>query len=127
MGELTLTPFAQAQLPYPIDSLQIPKLLSDPPPILFLASCLSFAFAIAALRHSHRADRYQDRIISAGIVLGLAAALQADDFLMESKSYMAWSTILALLFSALIHRVLSLCSDSNTHENEKTRIAGEIG
>jgi hypothetical protein len=42
------------------------------------------------------------------VTIGIAAAVQSGNFLMESKGYMVWSTILALVFSSLVHRVLSL-------------------
>jgi hypothetical protein len=35
---------------------------------------------------------------------------------MESKGYLAWSIILALLFSLLVHRVMSLWPDPNILE-----------
>lgn len=97
-----------------LDALHIPQLLADPPPQVFLGACLFFAFAIGALQHSHKADRYLNKIIVSGLAVGTAAAFQTTNVLMALKSYSAWSTILALLLSVFIHWAMRLWEGRQT-------------
>jgi hypothetical protein len=89
----------------------IPRLLLDPPPILFIAAGIGFVIAITAFRYSHRGDRYQDYIHIVGMTLGVVVASQMENFLMAAKGCLAWSTILALVISALLHRLLNTSSE----------------
>ncbi|KAH8749311.1 hypothetical protein F5882DRAFT_525210 [Hyaloscypha sp. PMI_1271] len=91
-----------------LKSLHITRLLEDPPPQLFLAACLFFAFAIVALQHLHKADIYLNRILVSGSVIGCAAAFQTTNVLMVLKSYLAWSAILALFLSVIVHWAMRL-------------------
>ena len=45
---------------------------------------------------------------------------------MESKAYIAWSTILALVCSGIAHGLLNLLPERNLHVDEKTRTAAQI-
>jgi hypothetical protein len=89
----------------------IPRLLRDPPPILFIAAGIGFVIAITAFRYSHRGDRYQDYIHIVGMTLGIVVASQMENFLMAAKGCLAWSTILALVVSVLLHRLLNTSSE----------------
>jgi hypothetical protein len=101
--------FLQSKISNFLPDIHVPEPLSDPSPLLFLAACIIFAFSIAAVRYSHRADRHQDRILILGVLSGiLAACFQNENFLMVLKGYLARFTILALLVSALAHRALRL-------------------
>lgn len=91
-----------------LKTLHITRLLEDPPPQLFLAACLFFAFAIVALQHLHKADIYLNRILVSGLVIGCAAAFQTTNILMVLKSYLAWSAILALFLSVIVHWAMRL-------------------
>ncbi|KAE9370442.1 hypothetical protein N431DRAFT_34460 [Stipitochalara longipes BDJ] len=93
------------------DTLHISQLFEDPPPQLFLAACLSFAFAIAALQHLYKADIYLSRILVLGLMVGCALAFQTTSPLMELKSYLAWSVILAVLLSVVVHWAMRLWQD----------------
>ncbi|KAN0106419.1 hypothetical protein V8E51_009295 [Hyaloscypha variabilis] len=86
-----------------LDTLHIPQLLEDPPPRLFLAACLSFAFAIASLQHLYKADIYLSRILVMGLIVGCALAFQTKSLMMGLKTYLVWSIILALLLSVVVH------------------------
>jgi hypothetical protein len=103
-----LTRSLQEQL-YPRLEL-IPRLLLDPPPLLFIAAGIGFVIAITAFRYSYRGDRYQDYIHIAGMSLGVVVALQTENFLMAAKGCLVWSTIIALVVSVLLHRVLNTSS-----------------
>lgn len=103
-----LTKYLQEQL-YPRLEL-IPRMLFDPPPLLFIAAGIAFVVAITAFRYSHRTDRYQDYIHIVGMTLGVVVASQTENFLMAAKGCLAWSTILALVVSVLLHRVLDMSS-----------------
>jgi hypothetical protein len=89
----------------------IPRLLLDPPPVLFIAAGISFVIAITAFRYSHRGDRYQDYIRIVGMTLGVVVASQMENFLMAAKGCLAWSTILALVVSVLLHKHLNTPSE----------------
>jgi hypothetical protein len=89
----------------------IPRLLLDPPPLLFIAAGLGFVIAITAFRYSHRGDRYQDYIHIVGMTLGVVVASQRENFLMAAKGCLAWSTILGLVVSVLLHRLLNTSSE----------------
>jgi hypothetical protein len=45
---------------------------------------------------------------------------------MESKGYMVWSTILALVFSSLVHRVLSLMWQTPQAETGMIKESGQV-
>jgi hypothetical protein len=109
MQNYSLIKSLQEQL-YPRLEL-IPRLLLDPPPLLFIAAGIGFVIAITAFRYSHRGDRYQDYIHIVGMTLGVVAASQMEDFLMAAKGCLAWSTILALVISVLLHRLLNTSSE----------------
>lgn len=100
-----------------LDTLHITRFLEEPPPQLFLAACLLFAFAIGALQHSRKADIYLNRILASGLILGSAAAFQTTNFLMELKSYLALSAILALLLSLLVHWAMRIWRGPHTLDN----------
>lgn len=89
----------------------VPRLLLDPPPVLFIAAGIGFVIAITAFRYSHQGDRYQDYIHIVGMALGIAVASQTENFLMAAKGCLAWSTILALVVSVLAHRLLNTSSE----------------
>lgn len=98
-------------------SNSLTELLSNPPPPLFFAACLCFAWALSFVRQSHLADRYQDRILSGGVAVGvLVAAVQSDGFLMDVKGYLAWTVVLASVGSIVSHRLLGFWSDPRTKE-----------
>jgi hypothetical protein len=99
---------SKAQIASLLKTLHITRLLEDPPPQLFLAACLFFAFAIVALQHSHKADIYLNRILVSGSMIGCAAAFQTTNVLMVLKSYLAWSAILALFLSVIVHWAMRL-------------------
>jgi hypothetical protein len=106
---------AQTHISTYVSEFSIPELISDPPPPLFFAACLCFAWAISFLRQSHSVDRYQDTILTGGATVGiLVAAMQNNGFLMEVKGYLIWSIVLASVVSVLLHRVLSFCSCPTT-------------
>jgi hypothetical protein len=112
--ESRLTIYLQEQL-YPRLEI-IPRLLFDPPPLLFIAAGLGFVIAITAFRYSHRGDRYQDYIHIVGMTLGVVVASQTENFLMAVKGCLAWSTILALVVSVLLHRLLNRLSKAEQIE-----------
>jgi hypothetical protein len=99
---------SKARIASLLDTLHTIRLPKDPSPQLFLAACLFFAFTIGALQHSHKADTYFNRILILGLITGCAAAFQTTNVLMGLKSYLAWSAILALLLSALVHLAITL-------------------
>lgn len=99
------------------DTLHLPQLLEDPSPQLFLAACLAFAFAVAALQHLHKKDLYMNRILVSGLILGCAAAYQSTNSVMELKSYLAWSAIIALLLNVLVHLALRLWQGPQRNNN----------
>ena len=99
---------SKARIASLLKTLHITRLLEDPPPQLFLAACLFFAFAIVALQHLHKADIYLNRILVSGSVIGCAAAFQTTNVLMVLKSYLAWSAILALFLSVIVHWAMRL-------------------
>lgn len=102
---------AKARIASLLDTLHITRVLEDPPPQLFLAACLLFAFAVATLQHWHKADKYLNRILVLGMMIGCAAAFQTTNALMALKSYLAWSALLALLLSDLAHWAIGLGQD----------------
>jgi hypothetical protein len=105
------------------DTLHIPQLLEDPSPQLFLAACFAFAFAVAALQHLHKKDLYLNRILVSGLIAGCAAAFQSTNALMELKSYLAWSAILALMLNDLVHLALRLWQGPTiTNNGLETRV-----
>ncbi|PMD21991.1 hypothetical protein NA56DRAFT_645209 [Hyaloscypha hepaticicola] len=99
------------------DTLHLPQLLEDPSPQLFFAACLAFAFAVAALQHLHKKDLYMNRILVSGLILGCAAAYQSTNSVMELKSYLAWSAIIALLLNVLVHLALRLWQGPQRNNN----------
>jgi hypothetical protein len=105
------------------DTLHVLRLLEDPSPQLFLAACLAFAFAVAVLQHLHKKDIYLNRILVSGLIVGCAAAFQSTNALMELKSYLAWSAILALLLNGLVHLALRLWQRPQTANNS---LEGEV-
>lgn len=96
------------QISRKLENIYIPPIVARPSPPLFLAACITFAFTIAALRHSHRHDRFQDHFLFASIVVGIATASISDNFLMRVKTLVPWSVIFALALSSFAHRVLGL-------------------
>jgi hypothetical protein len=101
------------------DTLDIIRLLEDPPPQLYLVACLCFAFGIAALQKLHKADVNLNRVLALGWMVGCVAALQAADVLMGLKNYLAWCLILALLLSAFFHCAMRLWKGSHTLDNRQ--------
>ena len=74
---------------------------------------------ITASRHSHKADKYQDRIILAGGTIGIIlATVQSGSFIMDLKGCLAWSIVGALGFSSLFHWALSWWPDPDIQELE---------
>jgi len=121
---------AKARLNSLLDTLHIPQLLEDPPPRLFLAACLSFAFAIASLQHLYKADIYLSRILGMGLIVGCALAFQTKSVMMGLKTYLVWSIILALLLSVVVHWAMKFWQefpelddgveeDANCHNSRK--------
>jgi len=106
---LTVDVWSQMEQLYPRLEF-IPRLLLDPPPLLFIAAGIGFVIAITAFRYSYRGDRYQDYIHIVGMTLGVVVASQTENFLMAAKGCLAWSTILALVVSVLLHRLLNMSS-----------------
>lgn len=95
-----------------LDRLHVSKLLDDPPPWLFFAACTFFALAISVFQYRHGPDRYNARFLMIGGMVGVVlAALGTGDFVTEVKGYLAWSIIMVLLCSSLLHRILKLWPD----------------
>lgn len=92
--------------------MDIPRIIENPPPPLTLAACLGLVFAIAAFRHSHKHDLYQDHITGAGILVGIVVASVLDDPLIAAKTMIPSSAICAMILSALGHRVLKLFAEA---------------
>jgi hypothetical protein len=100
-------------------TLDIIRLLEDPPPQLYLVACLCFAFGIAALQQLYKADVYLNRVLVLGWMVGCVAAFQAADVLMGLKNYLASCLILALLLSAFFHCAMRLWKGSHTLDNRQ--------
>jgi hypothetical protein len=66
----------------------------------------------------HKTDRYLNRILVSGLVVGCAAAFRTTNVLMEMKSYLAWSAILALLLGVLVHFALRLWQGPQKLDND---------
>lgn len=108
MDGMKLT-LAQSRISTWLEKLQISEILSDPPPRLFLAACIVFSLAIGSLWASQRKNKYKGWIFGFGMMLGILAALKAENMIQDGKGYLAWSAIFALALSSLVHIVLHIC------------------
>jgi hypothetical protein len=108
---------AKSRIESILDKLHKTRLVEDPSPQLFLAACVFFAFAMAAVQHSHKADIYFNRILTMGMAVACLLAFQTSNVVMGLKRYLAWSIIFALLFSALFHWAVRTWKGPQTLEN----------
>ncbi|KAH8820614.1 hypothetical protein F5884DRAFT_849869 [Xylogone sp. PMI_703] len=105
------------QISQKLEEIHIPQIVENPPPPVFLAACISFAFAITAFRYSHRHDSFQDHIVGTSVIIGIVAASVSEDFLRGIKTAIPWSVIFALVLSSLLHRIVSLTSTTKININ----------
>ncbi|KAH6723948.1 hypothetical protein BKA61DRAFT_18701 [Leptodontidium sp. MPI-SDFR-AT-0119] len=87
-------------------------LLANPPPLLVLAAIILFAFSLSHALHSQKAKKYRYRnyILGIGLLVGTVVGIWKTEerFLMEGKSYLAGSAVLALLVSWVVHGVFRI-------------------
>lgn len=95
-----------------LEAIHTLPIVENPPAPLFLAACITFAFAAAAFQYSRRHDPFQDQFILSSVVVAIVLPWASDNFLMMVKSLVPWSVIFALMLSSLAHHVLGPLSKS---------------
>ncbi|KAF4619034.1 hypothetical protein G7Y89_g14813 [Cudoniella acicularis] len=84
-----------------LESVHVPQILSDPPPLLFLAACIGFSIVVTRYRQLHPR---QDRMLGIGLVVGILIGSQRTN-VMESKHWLIWAFVFTLIINFLFHRV----------------------
>lgn len=51
--------------------------------------------------------------------------MKSQDFLVDVKGYVAWSTIAALLTSSMVHRTVDIWSRKKTWDRDREKTIGE--